>query len=49
MSEFQLYALAYALVDGMLLAQEGNLTVTRTTNSQPVSTVIPPFLPPTSR
>lgn len=39
MSEFQLYALAYVLVEGALLAQEGHVTVNRSTNSQPVNTV----------
>lgn len=39
MSEFSLYTLAYILIDGMLLAQEGSITVTRTTGSNPVHTV----------
>lgn len=39
MSEFSLYALAYVLVDGGILTQEGSVTVNRSTNSQPVSTV----------
>ena len=39
MSEFQLYSLAYVLVDGALLTQESGLTVNRATNSQPVTTV----------
>lgn len=39
MSEFQLYALAYVLVEGAILTQEGSVTVNRSTNSQPVSTV----------
>lgn len=39
MSEFALYALAYVLVDGSILAQEGSVTVKRSTNSQAVHTV----------
>jgi len=39
MSEFQLYALAYVLVDGAILTQEGQVSVNRSTNSQPVNTV----------
>lgn len=39
MSELQLYALAYVLVDGNLLAQEGSVTISRSTNSQAVNTV----------
>lgn len=39
MSEFSLYSLAYVLVEGMLLAQEGSVSVNRTTNSQAVNTV----------
>ena len=39
MGEFALYSLAFCLVDGMLLAQEGQLSVNRSTNSQAVNTV----------
>ena len=39
MSEFSLYAQAFVLIDGMLLAQEASVTVTRSTNSQAVNTV----------
>ncbi len=39
MADFALYTLAFVLVDGMLLAQEGSVTVSRSTNSQPVNTV----------
>ena len=39
MSEFQLYASAAVLVEGLFLTQESSVTVARTTNSQAVNTV----------
>lgn len=39
MSEFQLYAQAAVLVDGLFLTQESSVQVQRTTNSQAVNTV----------
>ena len=39
MSEFQLYAQAAVLVDGLFLTQESSVTVARATNSQAVNTV----------
>lgn len=39
MSEFSLYALAYVLVEGAILTQEGQVSVNRSTNSQAVNTV----------
>src|SRR3990167_10475833 len=39
MSEFQLYAAAAVLVDGLFLTQESSVTVQRSTNSQAVNTV----------
>ncbi len=39
MSEFQLYAQAAVLVDGLFLTQESSVQVARATNSQPVNTV----------
>jgi len=39
MSGLQLYSLAYVLVDGAILTEEGSVTVNRATNSQAVNTV----------
>ncbi len=39
MAGLQLYTLAYVLVDGAILTEEGSVTVNRATNSQPVNTV----------
>ena len=39
MSEFQLYASAAVLVDGLFLTQESSVQVQRATNSQAVNTV----------
>lgn len=39
MSEFQLYASAAVLVDGLFLTQEASVQVARSTNSQAVNTV----------
>lgn len=38
-NDTQLYTLIYCTVNGKLLTEEASVTVTRTTNSQPVSTV----------
>ena len=39
MSEFQLYAQAAVLIDGLFLTQESSVQVARATNSQAVNTV----------
>ena len=39
MSGLQLYTLAYVLVDGAILTEEGSVQVNRATNSQAVNTV----------
>lgn len=38
-ANLQLYTLIFAVADGVLLAEEISIDVTRTTNSQPVATV----------
>jgi hypothetical protein len=39
MADSQLYSLAYVLVKGSILTEEGSVTVNRATNSQAVNTV----------